>query len=424
MHKHTQNVSLTHNFTASHFHRQKVTLWQHADELEQEQVSLGIWIDDKTVTGCMGCGATFSIFNRKHHCRSCGKVYCSTCCDKKVQLPSSKDPVRVCDRCKERITQRRTPFAGKLINTLDNDSVPTPPTSNGENMEPAIMGTPLNYSSNSLNIERSVVEGGGNSLQAKLRVQNSDGHSLDGTASANDLDDATSLDISTQFETAPSSINPAGFDTASLQSCNSTDYGVDPELKKVEAQKSPANNFHISSVDGETKDDGYYIIDAKPKGSAFPVGLDSSSSSMQLDVNALASKLASLEVGQLENLESSTASFMTSPNKENAQYCEVMLGGGEAHKVTVQVDKLGTVVAWEFSTEPKGIAFGISYQANEQQSREEVVLPLRRCMSHKNTLSSEYVAQRAGIYILQFDNCHSKYSGRKLLYKVWKKLPQ
>lgn len=273
------------------------------------------------------------------------------------------------------------------------------------------------------------------SLQAKLRVQNSDGHSLDGTASANDLDDATSLDISTQFETAPSSINPAGFDTASLQSCNSTDYGVDPELKKVEAQKSPANNFHISSVDGETKDDGYYIIDAKPKGSAFPVGLDSSSSSMQLDVNALASKLASLEVGQLENLESSTASFMTSPNKENAQYCEVMLGGGEAHKVTVQVDKLGTVVAWEFSTEPKGIAFGISYQANEQQSREEVVrdhhathmlppstnsflplstnaylqvLPLRRCMSHKNTLSSEYVAQRAGIYILQFDNCHSK----------------
>jgi len=52
---------------------------------------------------------------------------------------------------------------------------------------------------------------------------------------------------------------------------------------------------------------------------------------MQLDVNALASKLASLEVGQLENLESSTASFMTSPNRENAQYCEVMLGGGEAH---------------------------------------------------------------------------------------------
>ena len=46
-------------------HRQKVTLWQHADELEQEQVAMGTWIDDKTVTECMGCDQTFSVFNRK-----------------------------------------------------------------------------------------------------------------------------------------------------------------------------------------------------------------------------------------------------------------------------------------------------------------------------------------------------------------------
>lgn len=32
----------------------------------------------------------FSASCSQHHCRSCGKVYCSTCCDKKVQLPSSK----------------------------------------------------------------------------------------------------------------------------------------------------------------------------------------------------------------------------------------------------------------------------------------------------------------------------------------------
>ena len=218
--------------------------------------------------------------------------------------------------------------------------------------------------------------------------------------SGNNLSDATSLDISTQFETAPSSINPVKFDTASLQSCNSTDYAVDPELKKMETQKSDASkNFHISSVDGETGDDGYYVIDARPKGSVFPVGLDSSSSSMQLDVNALATKLASLEVGQLEKQESSTASFTTSPTAEDTHYCEVMLGGGEAHKVTVVVEKLGTVVAWEFSTEPKGIAFGISYQQNDQQPREEVVStctspslspPLSMCTSffpclHKHT---------------------------------------
>jgi len=101
-----------------------------------------------------------------HTCKDTSKLlefslYRHEFCDYYLLLVA-RDPVRVCDRCKERITQFRTPFAGKLINTLDNDSLPTPPTSNGENIEPAILGTPLNYSSNSLNIERSVVEGGGN----------------------------------------------------------------------------------------------------------------------------------------------------------------------------------------------------------------------------------------------------------------------
>lgn len=45
--------------------RQKVTLWQHADKLEQEQVAKGTWINEKSIPECMGCGITFSVFNRK-----------------------------------------------------------------------------------------------------------------------------------------------------------------------------------------------------------------------------------------------------------------------------------------------------------------------------------------------------------------------
>ena len=41
-----------------------MTLWQHADELEQEQVSMGMWIDSKDVADCMGCGANFTAFKR------------------------------------------------------------------------------------------------------------------------------------------------------------------------------------------------------------------------------------------------------------------------------------------------------------------------------------------------------------------------
>ena len=51
--------------TSTPFLRQKVTLWQHADELEQEQVSMGTWIDSKDVTDCMGCGSNFTAFKRK-----------------------------------------------------------------------------------------------------------------------------------------------------------------------------------------------------------------------------------------------------------------------------------------------------------------------------------------------------------------------
>ena len=210
------------------------------------------------------------------------------------------------------------------------------------------------------------------SLQAKLCVQNSDRLSLDGTASGNRLSVATSPGASTQYKTAPTSINPIALDMVSLKSCNSTEYIVDPELKKREAMN---DDFHIQSVDGETEDDSYYVVDATPKGSRFPVGLDSSGS-MQLDVNALASKLANLEAGQSENSQHSMSPLVTSPNMTghtNTRYCEVVLGGGEAHKVNVNVGRLGTVVAWEFNTDPKGIAFGISYKVDEEQTREEVV---------------------------------------------------
>lgn len=54
----------SHPHTA-HPHRQKVTLWQHADELEQEQIAMGTWINDKAVTECMACGTAFTVFHRK-----------------------------------------------------------------------------------------------------------------------------------------------------------------------------------------------------------------------------------------------------------------------------------------------------------------------------------------------------------------------
>ena len=55
----------------------------------------------------------------------------------------------------------------------------------------------------------------------------------------------------------------------------------------------------------------------------------------------------------------------------SSSYIEVMLEGGGAHCVPVSVEKQGTVMVWEFQTEPKGIAFGISYKKLKDGGEEE-----------------------------------------------------
>ena len=83
--------------------------------------------------------------------------------------------------------------------------------------------------------------------------------------------------------------------------------------------------------------------------------------------------------------------------------------GGAIHQVPTVVRTPRTVVAWQFSSQPRGIAVGLSYKdlAGEQEPVD--ILPLRRVMSHKTLLTGEYVAQKAGIYIVTFSNAHSKY---------------
>jgi len=50
---------------------------------------------------CMGCHTQFWFGRRKHHCRSCGLLFCSECSEQAVPIPTEQlyQPVRVCDRC-------------------------------------------------------------------------------------------------------------------------------------------------------------------------------------------------------------------------------------------------------------------------------------------------------------------------------------
>mmetsp|Transcript_5589 Transcript_5589/g.16456 ORF Transcript_5589/g.16456 Transcript_5589/m.16456 type:complete len:437 (-) Transcript_5589:56-1366(-) len=68
------------------------------------------WVPDASCTGCQAprCGTQFETFQRRHHCRYCGGVFCDKCSSQSLLLPpqweglcgfATRDPQRVCDAC-------------------------------------------------------------------------------------------------------------------------------------------------------------------------------------------------------------------------------------------------------------------------------------------------------------------------------------
>ncbi|KNA08229.1 hypothetical protein SOVF_164460 [Spinacia oleracea] len=68
------------------------------------------WVPDEAVNKCTSCATNFNAFNRKHHCRNCGEIFCDKCTQGRTPLTADEQaaPVRVCDRCMAEVTQRLT----------------------------------------------------------------------------------------------------------------------------------------------------------------------------------------------------------------------------------------------------------------------------------------------------------------------------
>ncbi|KAK7103379.1 hypothetical protein V1264_018289 [Littorina saxatilis] len=65
------------------------------------------WVPDSRAPLCMVCKLErFSMFNRRHHCRRCGRVVCAACSTKRS--PVKGVPARTCDECYEQIFGTRS----------------------------------------------------------------------------------------------------------------------------------------------------------------------------------------------------------------------------------------------------------------------------------------------------------------------------
>lgn len=58
------------------------------------------WLPDNDTDSCMSCDSLFTLIKRRHHCRSCGKIFCGECCRQKAKLLYlDNKEARVCSNC-------------------------------------------------------------------------------------------------------------------------------------------------------------------------------------------------------------------------------------------------------------------------------------------------------------------------------------
>ena len=75
--------------------------------------SAPVWVPDHRASMCQQCGVEFSLVVRRHHCRACGKIFCSACSNGKAPIKYRQfEPVRVCHTCYDVLKKSKIKPAG------------------------------------------------------------------------------------------------------------------------------------------------------------------------------------------------------------------------------------------------------------------------------------------------------------------------
>eukprot|EP00743_Colponemidia_sp_Colp-15_P009157 GILK01009991.1.p1 GENE.GILK01009991.1~~GILK01009991.1.p1 ORF type:complete len:1198 (-),score=260.65 GILK01009991.1:77-3361(-) len=68
-----------------------------AEDAKSASLLAPVWVPDSLQNSCTNCHESFSLFRRKHHCRLCGQVVCSSCSSQRVWIHESMS--RICNSC-------------------------------------------------------------------------------------------------------------------------------------------------------------------------------------------------------------------------------------------------------------------------------------------------------------------------------------
>ena len=81
-----------------------------------------IWMDNKAVNKCFECNVAFTVFNRKHHCRACGRIFCARCSSQRASV-NGVGVQRVCDHCYNE-AERQAERSGDAFGGESPDRIP------------------------------------------------------------------------------------------------------------------------------------------------------------------------------------------------------------------------------------------------------------------------------------------------------------
>lgn len=89
------------------------------------QGSRDFWMPDESCRVCYDCDSQFTLFNRRHHCRICGRIFCAKCtpnwlpCEPNLAI-EDWDKIRACNYC---FKQRNKEQCKKDLNVGVDDGI-------------------------------------------------------------------------------------------------------------------------------------------------------------------------------------------------------------------------------------------------------------------------------------------------------------
>nr|CAB3483125.1 unnamed protein product [Digitaria exilis] len=94
-------------------------------------LSRDFWMPDQSCRVCYDCDAQFTILNRRHHCRHCGRVFCARCTANSVpRSPGDAaredgERIRVCSYCFQRWLEEEAAARGDMAAPAQQPSSPS-----------------------------------------------------------------------------------------------------------------------------------------------------------------------------------------------------------------------------------------------------------------------------------------------------------